>query len=303
MPIMSAGEKPFPSMPPPLGSHMSIAGGVDKAPARGASVHCTALQIFVKNNNRWEGPPITDDQARHFGEELDRVGIPVEHVFAHTCYLINLASPKPEVVEKSIRALEDELRRCGQLGLPGLVMHPGSHINTGLEKGLDQIVELSLAVIDRTPDVKTRILFETTAGTGSNIGADFAELGAILRGINNPDRAGVCLDTCHIFAAGYDIRTPDTWQESMAAFEREVGFDNLHAVHLNDSKHGLGSRKDRHEHIGEGEIGTDAFQLLLTDPRFSKIPMSLETDKDDDLEDDRRNLALLYKLAGEVYPG
>ncbi|MCC5876190.1 MAG: deoxyribonuclease IV [Candidatus Sumerlaeia bacterium] len=288
---------------PPLGSHMSIAGGVDKSPERGASVHSTAMQIFVKNNNRWAGPPITTEQASRFASELKRTGIPVKHVFAHTCYLINLASPKPEVVEKSIHALKDELNRCQQIGLPGLVMHPGSHINTGLEKGIQQIIDLTLSVFEETPDVKTRLLFETTAGTGSNIGADFGELGAILKGIKNPKRAGVCLDTCHIFAAGYDIRTPETWQETMDAFDREVGFKNLHAVHINDSKHDLGSRKDRHEHIGEGKIGREAFRLLMTDPRFRSIPMSLETDKDDDLEDDRRNLALLYELGGEEYPG
>lgn len=282
---------------------MSIAGGVDKSPERGASVHSTAMQIFVKNNNRWSGPPITPDQADRFSSELKRAKIPLKNVFAHTCYLINLASPKSEVVEKSVLALKDELERCQQLGLPGLVMHPGSHLKTGLEKGIQQIIELTLAVFAETPNVKTRLLFETTAGTGSNIGADFGELGAILKGVNNPARAGVCLDTCHIFAAGYDIRTPDVWEESMASFEKEVGFKNLHAVHINDSKHGLGSRKDRHEHIGEGMIGREAFRLLMTDPRFRSIPMSLETDKDDDLEDDRRNLALLYELAGEEYPG
>jgi len=256
----------------------------------------------VKNNNRWQGPPISAEQAARFAEGLKEHGIPLANVFAHTCYLINLASSKPEVVTKSVAALEDELLRCGQLGLPGLVMHPGSHLGEGLEKGIDQIVELTLQVLERTPNVRTRILFETTAGTGSNIGADFAELGAILRGINRPERAGVCLDTCHIFAAGYEIRDEAGYRKTMKAFDREVGFANLHAVHLNDSKHPLGSRKDRHEHIGRGEIGEEAFRLLLNDRRFRNIPMALETDKDDDLEDDRRNLALLYRLAGEVYP-
>lgn len=281
---------------------MSIAGGVDRAPARAASIHATAMQIFVKNNNRWQGPPITGSQAAAFAAGLEEHGIPLRNVFAHTCYLINLASTKPEVVAKSVAALEDELLRCEQLGLPGLVMHPGAHLGAGPEKGIAQIVELTLEVLDRTPNVRTRLLFETTAGTGSNIGADFAELGAILDGIDRPGRAGVCLDTCHIFAAGYEIRDEAAYQETMAAFERDAGFRNLHAVHLNDSKHPLGSRKDRHEHIGRGEIGEEAFRLLLRDPRFQDIPMSLETDKDEDLEDDRRNLAVLYRLAGEVYP-
>ena len=281
---------------------MSIAGGVDKAPARGASVHCTALQIFVKNNNRWDGPPITAAQAANFAAELKTAGISIANVFAHTCYLINLGSPKKDVVEKSVVALEDELRRCQQLGLPGLVMHPGAHLGTGIDTATEQIVELCLGVFERTPEVRTRVLFETTAGTGTNLGANFAELGAILKRIDNPGRAGVCLDTCHIFAAGYEIRTPEGYAKTMKEFEREVGFSNLRAVHLNDSKHPLGSRKDRHEHIGKGEIGEEAFRLLLTDKRFGRIPMSLETDKGEDLAEDRLNLAKLYKLAGEAYP-
>lgn len=287
---------------PPVGSHMSIAGGVDKAPARGASVHCTALQVFVKNNNRWDGPPITAAQAANFTAELKKAGISIANVFAHTCYLINLGSPKKDVVEKSVVALEDELRRCQQLGLPGLVMHPGAHLGTGIDTATEQIVELCLGVFERTPEVRTRILFETTAGTGTNLGAHFAELGAILKRIDNPERAGVCLDTCHIFAAGYEIRTTDGYAKTMKEFEREVGFSNLRAVHLNDSKHPLGSRKDRHEHIGKGEIGEEAFRLLLTDKRFARIPMSLETDKGEDLAEDRMNLATLYRLAGEAYP-
>lgn len=282
---------------PPLGSHMSIAGGVDRAPARGASVDCTAMQIFVKNNNRWEGPPITAEQAENFARELKTARIPLKHVFAHTCYLINLASPKKEVVEKSVRALEDELRRCEQLSLPGLVMHPGAHLGTGRDTGIAQVVELSLQVFDRTPEVRTRLLFETTAGTGTNLGAPFEDLAGILKGIGQPERAGVCLDTCHIFAAGYDIRTPDAYEETMKEFERIVGFTNLHAIHLNDSKHPLGSRKDRHEHIGKGHIGEEGFRAVVTDKRLRSIPMSLETEKDETLTEDRMNLELLRRLA------
>lgn len=287
---------------PPLGSHMSIAGGVDCAPERGASVSCTAMQIFVKNNNRWDGPPITDLQARRFATELDRAGIAVQNVFAHTCYLINLASTKREVVDKSVAALADELRRCQQLALPGLVMHPGAHLGEGSEKGIAQVAELTLEVFEKTPEVKTRLLYETTAGTGSNLGAEFGELGALLRRVNRPDRTGICLDTCHIFAAGHDIREESCYKKTMKEFDREVGLQNLHAVHLNDSKHPLGSRKDRHEHIGKGHIGEKAFELLLRDRRFTRIPMSLETEKGEDLAEDRMNLKTLYRLAGVEYP-
>ncbi|MEO8377256.1 MAG: deoxyribonuclease IV, partial [Candidatus Sumerlaeota bacterium] len=287
---------------PPLGSHMSIAGGVDKAPARGASVHSTAMQIFVKNNNRWDGPPITEAVEKAFAQELKKTRIPLEHVFAHTCYLINLASTKPEVVEKSIVALQDELERCEQLGIPGVVMHPGSHLGAGVGAGINQIAELCMQVIENTPKVRTRILLETVAGQGSNIGADFGEIGQLLKKINKPSRMGVCMDTCHIFAAGYDIRDNYVYTKSMNEFEKEIGFKNLKAVHLNDSKHPLGSRKDRHEHIGKGHIGEAGFRFVITDPRFAKIPMSLETDKDDDLKEDRENLATLHRLAEAKYP-
>ena len=287
---------------PPLGTHVSIAGGVDKAPGRGASVGCAAMQIFVKNNNRWEGPPISEAQVDGFHRGLQAAGIPIRHVFAHTCYLINLASTKEDVAAKSETALEDELRRCHQLSVPGLVMHPGAHLGEGREAGLRRIAAAMLRVIDRTPQVRTRVLFETTAGTGTNLGGPFEDLGELLARIDAPERVGVCLDTCHIFAAGYDLRTADAYARSLGAFERAVGFQHLHAIHLNDSKHGLGSRKDRHEHIGQGHLGEEPFRLLLTDPRFAKIPMSLETEKDADLEDDRRNLATLYRLAGAEYP-
>lgn len=290
-------------MPPPLGSHMSIAGGVDRAPARAASIHSTAMQIFVKNNNRWDGPPITADQAAAFARELDAAAIPLDHVFAHTCYLINLASPKEDVAAKSLEALVDEFQRCGQLNLPGLVMHPGSHLGEGLEAGMERIARLARTAIDRTAGVRTRLLLETTAGTGSVIGWRFEQLATLLDLIDRPDRTGVCLDTCHIFAAGYDLRTPETYAATMAEFDRTVGFHRLGAVHLNDSQHPLGSRKDRHEHLGQGHLGTEPFRLMMNDPRFARIPMALETEKGDDLAEDRMNLALLHRLAGAEYPG
>ncbi len=282
---------------------MSIAGGIDKAPQRAASVACTAMQVFVKNNNRWEGPPIPGDRALRFREELKRTGLPLRHVFAHTCYLINLASSKEMVIQKSKIALEDELRRCEQVGLPGLVMHPGSHLGDGREVGIERLAKNLREVFDRTPDVQTRLLLETTAGTGNNLGGPFEDLADIIAAVDRPKRLGVCLDTCHIFAAGYDIRDETSYQETMQTFSRIVGFKNLRAVHLNDSKMPLDSRKDRHEHIGQGEIGPEAFRLILTDKRFARIPMALETDKNENLDEDRMNLSELYRLAGEEYLG
>lgn len=290
-------------MIPPIGSHMSIAGGVDKAPARGHSVHCKALQIFVKNNNRWEGPPISPAQAANFAKELDKAGIPVKHVFAHTSYLINLGSPNEENLVKSTNAMVDELERCELIKVPGLVMHPGSPLGGSRDEAVERIATKLKEIIARTPKVKTRVLLETTAGMGSHLGGPFEDLRDIMDAVGNPDRVGVCLDTCHIFAAGYDIRTPETYKATFAKFDKIVGFKHLHAVHLNDSKHALGSHKDRHEHVGKGLIGEEAFRLLMTDPRVQKIPMSLETEKLEDLADDRMNLATLYRLAGEEYPG
>jgi deoxyribonuclease-4 len=284
---------------PPLGTHVSIAGGVDNAPGRAAGIGCTAMQIFVKNNNRWEGPPITAEKAERFKVELKKANIPAKHVFAHTCYLINLASPKKDVLDKSLTALEDELRRCDQIGVPGLVMHPGAHLGTGRDTGIQQVAEMAAMVFERIPGLKTRLLIETTAGTGTNLGARFEDLAEILGLVDDPAHIGVCLDTCHIFAAGYDIRTPDAYEKTMKEFDRVVGFRNLHAIHVNDSKMPFNSRKDRHEHIGQGEIGEEAFRSLMRDERLRHIPMSLETDKDEAMTEDVMNLGVLRRLAGE----
>ncbi len=285
-----------------IGSHMSTAGGVDKAPARGASVDCTAMQIFVKNNQRWEGPPITDEAAEAYRRELARTNIPPDAVFAHTCYLINLASTKEDLVRKSVAALEDELNRCDKLGVPGLVMHPGAHLGQGRDAGIAQIARLCREIFARTTDNRTRLLFETTVGTGTNIGGEFEDLRDILDAIDMEPRTGVCLDTCHIFAAGYDIREKKPYENTMLKFSEIIGFERLRAVHLNDSKFGLGERKDRHEHIGQGHIGVEGFRLLLNDARFAKVPMALETPKDKDMTEDRANLEVLRGLIGKKTP-
>jgi deoxyribonuclease-4 len=275
---------------------MSIAGGVSKAPGRAASAGCVALQIFVKNNNRWEGPPITDAEAAAFREELAKASIRPEHVFAHTAYLINLASPKEDVHAKSIVALTDELARCTLLGVPGLVMHPGARLDLPYDAAIDRIAAAVRSIYAANSHFTTRLLLEGTAGTGSNLGAPLSELGDILAAIGLPDRTGICLDTCHLFAAGYDLRTPEGYAATFAEFERLIGLKNLLAFHLNDSVFGLGSRKDRHEHIGKGYLGLEPFRHLMNDPRMSHVPMSLETDKDEDLQADRDNLAVLRGL-------
>ncbi len=285
-----------------IGSHMSAAGGVDKAPPRGASVDCTAMQVFVKNNQRWEGPPVSDEAAERYREELAKTSIIPKAVFAHTCYLINLAATKPDHARKSVVALEDELQRCHKIGIPGLVMHPGAHTGQGREAGIDQIARHCREIFERTPEIKTRLLFETTVGVGTSIGGEFKDLRDIIDAVGMEDRTGVCLDTCHIFAAGYDIRSEKSYQDTMRKFSKTIGFKRLKAVHLNDSKFGLGERKDRHEHIGKGYIGLEGFRLLLNDKRFAKIPMVLETPKDKDLTEDRMNLEVLRSLIGSTRP-
>jgi deoxyribonuclease-4 len=276
---------------------MSIAGGIDKAPALAASVGCTAMQVFVKNNNRWEGPPISAASAARYADELAKAGIRPEAVIAHTCYLINLASPKEDVAAKSVVALADELARCAQVGIHGLVMHPGAHLGEGREAGIERIAARARPVLDALPDdAPVRLLLETTAGTGTNLGATFEDLRDILDAIDRPARTGVCLDTCHIFAAGFDIRTAEGWKSAARGFDKLVGLSNLRAIHLNDSKGALGSRKDRHAHIGEGEIGLEGFRAVLNDKRLRQVPMALETPKGPDLAEDRMNLAQLAGL-------
>ncbi len=291
---MAKSKLPLPS--PLLGSHMSIAGGVELAPARAASVGCTAMQIFVKNNNRWDGKPITAKQAEAFRRELEKAEIALVHVFAHTGYLINLASAKEDVRAKSEISLEDELRRCHLLGLPGIVMHPGAHLGQGREKGIELIADACRRVFDRIGDGPTRLLFETTVGSGTNMGGAFEDLRDVLASVDRSDRTGVCMDTCHIFAAGYEIRTPEAYAETMRQLDTVVGIGNVRAIHLNDSKGDFASRKDRHAHIGEGHIGLEGFRHLLNDARFRLVPMSLETEKGEDLAEDRRNLATLRSL-------
>ena len=278
-----------------LGAHVSVAGGLDNAFARGLESSCTALQIFTKNANRWQGKPISNGDATAFQQAWQKSGI--GPVIAHDAYLINLASPKQDVWEKSKAALRDELLRCAQLGITGLVMHPGAHLGTGVETGVERIREAFREILPETPP-EVRLLLENTAGQGTYLGGDIAHLTALLEGFNE-DRFGVCFDTCHAHTAGYDLSTSESYTEVMAEFDRLVGLKQIKAFHLNDCLKPCGSKVDRHAHIGQGTIGRTGFACLMQDQRLAEIPMLLETPKGDDGEMDRVNLALLRELAGE----
>ena len=281
-----------------LGAHVSVAGGLDQAFARGLESGCTALQIFTKNANRWQAKPISDAEASAFRQAWQASGI--GPVMAHDAYLINLASPKSDVWEKSKNALRDELCRCAQLGVTDLVMHPGAHLGTGTETGLERIRTAFREILPEAPP-QVRLLLENTAGQGSYLGGDFAHLAALLEDFDS-QRFGVCFDTCHAHTAGYDLSTKEGYEQTMAEFDRLVGLEQIKAFHLNDSLKPCGSRIDRHAHIGQGTIGRSGFACLMQDRRLAKIPMVLETPKGERDEMDLVNLTLLRQLAAGTAP-
>lgn len=278
-----------------LGAHMSIEKSHALAIDRAAAFDMTALQIFTKNASRWAAKPIDPAAAEAFRERL--AGSDISFTVAHDSYLINMASPDDALWEKSLNAFQDEMARCAQLGVPYLVTHPGAHMGTGVETGVSRVAEGLNRLFDEEPANPTVVLLETTAGQGTTLGSTFEELASIIDQVEDKARVAVCLDTCHIFAAGYDFRTPETYEATIRAFDDIIGLDRLITFHLNDSKKGLGLRTDRHAHIGEGELGLDAFRLLLTDPRFADTPGVLETPKDDDELGDQRNMRALRDLA------
>lgn len=273
---------------------MSIAGGLMRALERGQSVGCETVQIFTKNNNQWRSRDLTKGEAADFRGRLLRG--PIRIAFAHDSYLINLASPDPSLLERSRLAFVDELERARELGLQYLVLHPGAHLGLGEEEGIRQISKSFDWIFEKTPSGKVKVLIETTAGQGTSLGFRFEEIRAILNGVKESHRLGVCIDTCHVFAAGYDLRTEKGYQRTFEDFGRIVGIERIKAFHLNDSKKPLGSRVDRHEHIGKGFLGLRPFQLLLNDPRFKNHPMVLETPKGKDDTWDRQNLKVLRDL-------
>ena len=275
------------------GAHMSIAGGMHLAFERGRQVGCKTIQIFLKSSNQWKAKPLTEADRAQFLEAHRQSGI--GPVLAHDSYLINLASPDRSLRRKSLHAFMEEMKRANYLGVPLLVMHPGSHIGAGIKAGLTRVAdELRHALDSVEPPIA--ILVETTAGQGSSLGFRFEQLAAILERVGNPDRIGVCLDTCHAFAAGYDIRTEEGYDQTMREFDRLIGLGNIRAFHLNDSKKDVGSRVDRHMHIGKGCIGLGAFRCLVNDARFAAIPKILETPKGEGNREDKRNLATLKRL-------
>jgi deoxyribonuclease-4 len=278
---------------PFLGAHESVAGGLHLAFDRLRQVNGQALQIFTRNQRQWHPQPLTASEIALFQTAWQESGrVPVA---SHASYLINLASGKPELIQKSITAFAEEIRRCEQLGIPFVVIHPGSHGGDGVKIGIARFsAALDLALTET--GTKVTVLLETTAGQGTGLGSRFEELAAILELSHHSQNLGVCVDTCHIFAAGYDIRTHSAYEQTMAECDRLIGLKQIRFFHLNDSKQKLGSRVDRHQHIGQGEIGLDGFRNVLNDPRFSSHPMTLETDKGEDLQEDKENLAILHRL-------
>ena len=262
---------------PLFGSHLSIAGGYYKAVDAAAELGLDAVQLFTKNNNQWAAKPLSDDDVRLFREAIERTGI--QQPVAHDSYLINLASPDDVLWQKSIDAFVVELQRAEALGLMGVVMHPGSYVSSDEQSGLERIVK-GLDIAHRaTAKFKVLTLLETTAGQGTNLGAKFEHLAWIIGHLKHSDRVGVCVDSCHIFAAGYPLGTGEEYATTMKQFDDIIGLDRIRCFHLNDSKKPLGSRVDRHEHIGEGCLGLEPFRHLVNDRRFANLPMYLETEK------------------------
>lgn len=279
---------------PLLGAHMSIAGGLHLAFARLREVKGEALQIFLRNERRWQTPPLTPEAVASFRRSHAENGnFPIA---AHDSYLINLAAPDPAVHDRSIDAFAEELRRGETLGISFLITHPGSHVGQGVETGLERFIQGMDRAITASSTSSIAVLIETTAGQGTNLGSTFEEIAFILGRSRHSRRLGVCFDTCHCFAAGYDLRSPDTYEETMRRFHDLIGLERLKYFHLNDSKGDLGSRLDRHEHIGKGRIGLGGFELVLKDTRFREHPMVLETPKGKDLKEDKENLKVLRRL-------
>ena len=260
-----------------LGAHMSIAGGYYKAVEIAQRCGCDCVQLFTKNSNQWRAKAILDEEADRFRSTL--ASLAIRHPIAHNSYLINLASPDDVLWRRSIEAFVVELNRAEQLGLAHVVTHPGASLASGEEQGLKRVIAAIDLIHAETRGVSVRILLETTAGQGSCLGCRFEHLATILEGVGEPERLGVCVDTCHIFAAGYPLATTRQYRATMKKLATIVGLEQVKAFHLNDSKRELGSRVDRHEHIGKGHLGIEPFRHLLNDVRFQHVPMYLETPK------------------------
>ncbi|MCM0080364.1 deoxyribonuclease IV [Geomonas sp. Red32] len=278
-----------------LGAHVSIAGGIFNAPERGAASGCNVIQVFTQNSNQWKGKAISAEDTLLFKQKLVLHGI--REVISHDIYLINLAAAPGDTQDKSIVAFKEEMERCAALGIGKIVMHPGSHNGDGEEVGIRRICEHFDLLFSMVPQYTGKILLENTAGQGSNLGYRFEHLAGIINGCAHQDRFGVCFDTCHAFASGYPIKEREGYEKTFEEFDRIVGIDKLQAFHFNDSKKGLNSKVDRHEHIGEGTLGLDPFRFILNDPRFNEVPKVIETPKEEDM--DVVNLRKLRELIEE----
>ncbi len=278
-----------------LGAHMSVAGGLEKAVAQAVAVDSDALQVFTKNQNQWRARELTEANITTFRTAVSEAKL--SPVVAHASYLINLASHKDDLWEKSIEGLRIELERCEALGIQYLVVHPGAHVGSGTEAGIARVIQALDRVHADLPGYTVQTLLETTAGQGTTLGATFEELQQMIAGIAAPERVGVCMDSCHIFVAGYDIRTPETYAEVMESFDTIIGLDKLPVFHFNDTEKELGSKRDRHAKIGYGLIGVEGFRNFMTDVRLHGKAALLETEKGDDLAEDREAIELLRSLA------
>ncbi len=289
---ISASPEP---MEPLIGAHESIAGGIHLAFGRAERAGCRTLQVFTKNASQWRAKPLSESDIGNYKTAASKSTI--APVVAHDSYLINLCARDPDLRKRSLSAFVDELQRCQQLGIPYLNFHPGAHMGQGEDAGIARIIEALNEAHMRTPHCPVMSVVETTAGQGTVLGCRFEQIRMIVEGVADRSRMGVCIDTCHIFAAGYDLRSPEAYASTMKEFGDIVGFERLVALHINDSKGELGSRRDRHEHIGEGYIGVNGFRNIMTDDRLRKIPKILETPKGEDLREDMINLRLLRRLA------
>ena len=257
-----------------IGAHMSTSGGLGNAVRNGKAIGCTAVQVFTSSPQQWKAKPVSDEMAANFKAACIETGI--SEVVSHDSYLINLCAPDPDKRIQSIEGIKSEIERCAKYGIRYVVSHMGSHVGQGEEAGLAGVAESTRQVLAETPESVT-ICMETTAGQGTALMAKFEQLATILDKLNGNNRLAICLDTCHVFVAGYDIRTAETFLKTFEAFDRIIGFERLSVIHCNDSRKGLGSKVDRHANIGQGEIGPEAFRLLVNDKRFDSIPILIET--------------------------
>lgn len=284
-----------PEQPPLLlGVHVSIAGGIHKAVSRGEEVGCSAIQVFTRNASRWQAKPLPEHEVAAFRQAYEKSSL--GYVAAHDSYLINLASPDADLRHKSIQAFLDEMERCAILGIPDLVMHPGAHMGAGVVSGIGTVAESLRSIFSEAP-AGVRVLIENTAGQGTTLGAEFEEIAALIDQVPGADLA-VCFDTCHAFAAGYDIRQGPGYEAVIDRFDQLLGLEKLALFHVNDSKKPLGARVDRHDHVAKGMIGEEGFRALMCDQRLTEIPKILETPSGDQHCHDFENLALLRRLAG-----